>query len=94
MRREIPMRQSPELQREHARDLICAWALVTESLLGACDAETIERMFEAAKARTEGWSEERRAAELTSALSGELTATVFNPEFVAGYRRSGLSDDE
>jgi hypothetical protein len=88
------MRQSPELQREHARDLICAWALATEALIGTCDPDTVELMFNTARDRASGWSDERRAAELQAVLSGELTATIFNSEFVQRYRRDLLGGAE
>jgi hypothetical protein len=88
------MRQSPELQREHARDLICAWALATEALLGTCDADTVELMFNTARERAELWSDDQKAKELQAALAGELTATIFNAEFVQKYRRERLTDTE
>jgi hypothetical protein len=81
------VRQSRELQREHARDLICAWALATEAILGTCDPDRIEVMFEAARHAASEWSEERRERELQDVLDGRLTASIFNPEFVRAYRQ-------
>jgi hypothetical protein len=81
------VRQSRELQREHARDLICAWALATEAILGTCDPDRIEAMFEAARDAASEWSDERRDRELQEVLDGRLTASIFNPEFVRAYRQ-------
>jgi hypothetical protein len=81
------LRQSRELQREHARDLICAWALATEAILGTCGPDRIEAMFEAAKEAAAEWSDERRDAELRDVLAGRLTASIFNPDFISAYRQ-------
>jgi hypothetical protein len=81
------LRQSRELQREHARDLICAWALATEAILGACDPDRIEAMFDAAREAASDWSDERRERELQDVVEGRLTAAIFNPEFVRAYRQ-------
>jgi hypothetical protein len=88
------MRQSPELQREHVRDLICAWALATEALVGTCDPDTVELMFNTARERASLWSDEDKARELHAVVSGELTRTIFNATFVENYRRDLIREGE
>jgi len=81
------MRPSPELQRENARDLVCAWALATEELLATCDPDKLSDMFETAKERASEWTDEQKAANTRAATDGSLTARIFSAKFIARYRR-------
>jgi hypothetical protein len=85
------MRQSSELQSENARDLIVAWALTTEALLGTGDPEIVESIFKNARQHASQWSDERRSRELQAVLSGEATEAIFNPEFIRSYRRDCIT---
>ena len=86
------MRQSPELQREHTRDLICAWALATEALLRTADPDALERIFTAAQERAamESGSDDQ----LRAAVNGSLAAEIFSPEFLQQCRRELVAGDE
>jgi hypothetical protein len=82
------MRHSQELQSEHARDLICAWALATEAVLGIGDPDKVEAVFQTARRQAEGWSDEHRSSQLLAVADGGLPSEIFNPEFIRRYRRA------
>jgi hypothetical protein len=85
------IRPSREVQREHARDLICAWAMATERLLSVCDPDAVEAMFATARAHAEARAaatHDRRRRERDALLTGRLAADVFTERFVRRCRRA------